>query len=521
MFWRDLEIHHPGIDSLRLAPEVAQASKERLAYIRDTQGHPVRPRVNFRGELVFVRAFYQDTARWAADDPARWASWAAPCPIEANEYATKKCRSGVKSRMDQRTRTQLPLLPALLRAVDRQRKDTMARITAARATPAGGRFLVAGEEFERCRSGQARRVEALTSSVPEAFAGLAEVPARLNSLLADIAETVRSRFRGKITYASGTWEQVDWAPFDIVSADAYGDASDAFRQGLREYFRHGKPLAATEFGCCTYRDAAARGGLGWTIVDQNADPPHLDGDYIRDEDEQAHYLRQQLDVFNEEGVDTAFWFTFASYQYPHHEDPHFDLDMAAYGVCKITPDGNLAPKRSFHAMAEAYQDAAGEFEESLVEVDAYLVAVFGVEAGELNAGCVAVLRVGGSDEQIDQQAVLVHQEISLPAVDVLVRVVSARRARHGHRTFDGLGVHHHPDQPGAAPSAQSQPSAQLVVDLLEGSGLRPAGEVAEAGAPRDSESLINWAAITLRTRRIARRSSRSSGQPASREAKRD
>ncbi|MFB7191011.1 hypothetical protein ACFC0C_36305 [Streptomyces sp. NPDC056178] len=158
LFWRDLELHHPGIDSLRLVPEVAQAWKERLAYIRDAQGHPVRPRVNFRSELVSVRAFYQDIARWAADDPARWARWVAPCPIKANECVTKKSRSGVKSRMDQRTRTQLPLLPALLRAVDRQRKHAEARITAARATPAGGRFLVAGEEFDRCGSGQARRV---------------------------------------------------------------------------------------------------------------------------------------------------------------------------------------------------------------------------------------------------------------------------------------------------------------------------------------------------------------------------
>ncbi|MEU2718353.1 site-specific integrase [Streptomyces sp. NPDC007205] len=149
LFWRDLEIHHPGIDSLRLAPEVAQAWKERLAYIRDVDGHPVRPRVNFRSELVFVRAFYQDIARWAA-----------PCPIKASECATKKSRSGVKSRMDQRTRTQLPLLAALLRAVDQQRKDAENRITAARATPAGKRFLVAGQEFERCRSGQANRVYA-------------------------------------------------------------------------------------------------------------------------------------------------------------------------------------------------------------------------------------------------------------------------------------------------------------------------------------------------------------------------
>jgi hypothetical protein len=82
----------------------------------------------------------------------------APCAIKANECATKKSKARVKSRMDQRTRTQLPLLPALLRAVDRQRKDAEARITAARATPTGGRFLVAGEEFERCGTGQARRV---------------------------------------------------------------------------------------------------------------------------------------------------------------------------------------------------------------------------------------------------------------------------------------------------------------------------------------------------------------------------
>ena len=83
LFWRDLEIHHPGIDSLQLTPQVAQAWKERLAYIRDADGQPVRPRVNYRSELVFVRAFYQDIARWAADDPARWAPWVAPCPIKA------------------------------------------------------------------------------------------------------------------------------------------------------------------------------------------------------------------------------------------------------------------------------------------------------------------------------------------------------------------------------------------------------------------------------------------------------
>ena len=158
LFWRDLEIHHPGIDSLQLPPQVAQAWKERLACIRDAAGRPVRPRVNYRSELVFVRAFYEDIARWAADDPARWAPWVAPCPVKAAECTQKKFKSRVKSRMDQRTRTQLPLLPALLRAVEQQRKDSEERISTARSTPAGVVFTAAGQEFQRCRPGQAGRV---------------------------------------------------------------------------------------------------------------------------------------------------------------------------------------------------------------------------------------------------------------------------------------------------------------------------------------------------------------------------
>jgi hypothetical protein len=158
LFWRDLERHHPGIDSLRLEPTVARDWKERLAHIRDADGQPVRPRVNYRSELVFVRAFYEDIARWAADDPARWAPWVAPCPIKASEVTRRKAQARVKARMDQRTRTQLPLLSVLLQAVEQQRKDAEERINAAEGTTAGGRFTVAGQQFQRCRVGQSGRV---------------------------------------------------------------------------------------------------------------------------------------------------------------------------------------------------------------------------------------------------------------------------------------------------------------------------------------------------------------------------
>ena len=121
----------------------------------------MRARVNYRCELVFVRAFYEDIARWAADDPARWAPWVAPCPIRASEVTRKKSQAQVKARMDQRTRTQLPLLPALLRAVEQQRKDAEERIDAATAVPAGARFTAGGQQFQRGREGQSGRVFAI------------------------------------------------------------------------------------------------------------------------------------------------------------------------------------------------------------------------------------------------------------------------------------------------------------------------------------------------------------------------
>ena len=161
LFWGDLEIHHPGIDSLRLPPEGAQAWKERLAHIRDADGRPVRPRVNYRSELVYVRAFYEDIARRAADDPARWAPWVAPCPIKAAEVTRKKFQSRVKARMDQRTRTQLPLLPALLRAVEQRRTAAAERVNTATATPTGVGFTAGGREWQRCRQGESGRVFAI------------------------------------------------------------------------------------------------------------------------------------------------------------------------------------------------------------------------------------------------------------------------------------------------------------------------------------------------------------------------
>ncbi|MGZ3585062.1 MAG: abortive infection protein, partial [Ktedonobacterales bacterium] len=118
----------------------------------------------------------------------------------------------------------------------------------------------------------------------------------------------------------------------------------------------------TEFGCCTYQCAQHRGSMGWAIIDRAAQPPRLTEAVIRDEQVQADYLMEVLRILDEEGVDGAFWFTFAAYGNPHHADPRYDLDCASYGVVKILdgatgetyPAMPWEPKRSFYALANAY-----------------------------------------------------------------------------------------------------------------------------------------------------------------------
>ena len=129
---------------------------------------------------------------------------------------------------------------------------------------------------------------------------LAEVPPRSNGFLSRAVGLVRPRFGGKLGYASLPFEGVDWSPFDVLSTDA-GDRSseiaDRFVDDIRAFVaqghRSGKPVAMTEFGCCTHRGAADRGGRGDRIVQRDGGRPvRLDGDYTRDEDGQATYLAE-------------------------------------------------------------------------------------------------------------------------------------------------------------------------------------------------------------------------------------
>ncbi|HKE65087.1 MAG TPA: hypothetical protein VKB59_10630 [Micromonosporaceae bacterium] len=213
------------------------------------------------------------------------------------------------------------------------------------------------------------RIAAVTDpdlpSKPDVMAELASGLERARDMLRDVVPVAREQFAGPITYAAGPWESVDWDLFDVVSVDAYRYASNAarYRDELHAYRRFGKPVAITEFGCCTYRGAADRGGMGWMIVDVSSDPPVIPATYERDEEEQVTHLRDMLAVYEAEDVDSAFWFTFAGFETPRHQtDPHRDLDLASYGVVAVLngergatyPDMAWEPKPVFGALADAY-----------------------------------------------------------------------------------------------------------------------------------------------------------------------
>jgi integrase len=156
LFWADLEAHHPGIDSLKLPREVAAAWKQRVMTRTHTTTSPsgeqfrlTSARLDGRSVLSAVRAFYLDIAEWADDDPARWGPWAVRCPVSASDVSHKKDRSRRKSRMDQRTRERLPVLPVLVSWAETERARTAGLLAAAEHSEPGESFTTAGGETLR------------------------------------------------------------------------------------------------------------------------------------------------------------------------------------------------------------------------------------------------------------------------------------------------------------------------------------------------------------------------------------
>jgi hypothetical protein len=213
---------------------------------------------------------------------------------------------------------------------------------------------------------------ALLSSPEKLREAIGGIRARINEFLGKTVEAIRARFRGKLSYASLPFEGIDWSRFDIIATDAgYRTAAFAarFRDDIRAFVAQGKaqgkPVAITEFGCGTFRGAGDLAHRDDSNIEwgPGARPIGLKGEHIRDEEEQARYLRELLDVFASEGVDNVFVYTFARYDLPYRCATREDFDVVSAGVVKVLEGGRgqrypempWEPKAAFYALADFYR----------------------------------------------------------------------------------------------------------------------------------------------------------------------
>ena len=188
---------------------------------------------------------------------------------------------------------------------------------------------------------------------------------RLNAFLDRALKTVRPLFKGRVTYSSGEWEEVDWRGFDVMGVNLYRneDNKTTYTKRLRALQRHGKPVVITEFGCCTFTGAKEQGGSGFNVVDWEREPPLVKDGYVRNEREQADEIRELLDLYAAERVHGAFVYNFISPDSPHSPQRRHDLDIASFALAKTFPTGTRRgyaetgqwePKQSFHTVARRF-----------------------------------------------------------------------------------------------------------------------------------------------------------------------
>ncbi len=200
---------------------------------------------------------------------------------------------------------------------------------------------------------------------------------KLAQYLGSLVREVRAVFGGPLTYASLTFEQVDWAHFDFVGVDHYREArtKDRYIEMLQPFLAVGKPVIVTEFGMRTYRGADSSGTLGFGVTDTtrlylHTRPvigrffrPRLKGSFERDETMQAHELGETLDELEQSGVAGVLLATLVTPEAEVHEDPRYDLDMDSMALVKslpagrhgtIYPDMTWEPKEAFAVVADHF-----------------------------------------------------------------------------------------------------------------------------------------------------------------------
>jgi hypothetical protein len=226
-------------------------------------------------------------------------------------------------------------------------------------------FIIAGEatiDLKGFLEGETiydriRNISKPSFFIKKAFGIKPKYQEALDNFLDESLLMVRKSFSGKVTYASAMWEIVDWTNFDFVSVNLYKASFNKsfFNKIIRKMKSKGKPLAITEFGCCTYLGADKKGPTGYTILDTTTEPPTFKEKRERDERTQADYIADLLQTFEKEGVAATFIFDFYEQKLTYSSNPGLDYDKASFAVTKSIGENKWKPKKSFSIISEYYR----------------------------------------------------------------------------------------------------------------------------------------------------------------------
>ena len=181
-----------------------------------------------------------------------------------------------------------------------------------------------------------------------------ELDKNLNLFLKDLVNIARKHFNGKITYASGFWENIDWSAFDFVGVNKYLGSwnKKSYLKELKNLEKLKKPIIITEFGCGSFKGASDLGPKSPFIIDRER--KEIKGHHLRDENEQANYIKKLIKIFKKENIYGCFVFTFIEPNYKYSNDPKKDLDMASFNLVRLYGDGHLELKKSVKVIAKEY-----------------------------------------------------------------------------------------------------------------------------------------------------------------------
>jgi hypothetical protein len=139
-----------------------------------------------------------------------------------------------------------------------------------------------------------------------------------------------------------------------LSASTYTGAElkERFTEVLRHYFAFERPVAITEFGCCTYRGRGRCRGQGIRHPRhlRPAKPARHRGstaDTSATKPSRPANSPELLSIFDAAGVDATFVMTFAAPLNLTSDDPLSDLDVASYSLVKSF-DSRLGPLGAAH-----------------------------------------------------------------------------------------------------------------------------------------------------------------------------